>query len=215
MRAWSTMFSASRVASRPRRSATRFSSSSILSRSVSVVAAVLARAGDNREGNRRICVSGGSARCTGSRARQAVVASADGLGRETETVRSADKSAVQTIGARENGEIIARIRNRCCYGGADWRHLGHAGARRRGRQAGRGKERKRRPDARHNGGSHWENRVKRQHGFRSTKFRLSKERYASARIAAVTARTARSAGDFPSRITVFKTAEFLIFVKSY
>ena len=111
-------------------------------------------------------------------------------------MRSADKSAVQTIGAREDDEIIARIRNRRCYGRADWRHLSHAGARRRGRQAGQGKERKRHPDARHNGGSHWENGVKRQHGFDPQNFDGITV-YASARIAAVTARTARSAGDFP------------------
>jgi hypothetical protein len=78
---------------------------------------------------------------------------------------SAERSAVQAIGAREDRERITRIRNRRCYGRADRRHLGHAGARGRRRQAGQGKERKRRPDARHNGGSHWENRVKRQHGF--------------------------------------------------
>jgi hypothetical protein len=127
-------------------------------------------------------------------------------------MRSADKSAVRTIGAREDGEIIARIRNRRCYGGADWRHLGHAGARRRRRQAGQGKERKRRPDARHNGGSHWENGVKRQHGFDPQSFN-SRKSYALARIAAVTARTAR--GQIYLTHTVFNTAEFLIFVKYY
>jgi len=83
--------------------------------------------------------------------------------RETEPMRSADRSAYQTIGAREDGERIAR--NRRCCGGADRRHVDHVGARRRRRQASQGKERKRRPDARHNGGSHWENRVKRQHDF--------------------------------------------------
>jgi hypothetical protein len=85
--------------------------------------------------------------------------------RKTEPMDSAERSAVQTIGAREDRERITRIRNRRCYGGADRRHLDHAGARRRRRQAGQGKERKRRPDARHNGGSHWENNVKHQHGF--------------------------------------------------
>ena len=69
-------------------------------------------------------------------------------------MRSADKLAVRTIGAREDGERIARIRNRRCYRGADRKHLGHAGARRRRRQAGQGKERKRRPNTRHNDGSH-------------------------------------------------------------
>ena len=78
---------------------------------------------------------------------------------------SAERSAVQTIGAREDRERITRIRNRRRYRRADRRHLGHAGARGRRRQAGQGKKRKRRPDAGHNGGSHWENRVKRQHGF--------------------------------------------------
>jgi hypothetical protein len=77
---------------------------------------------------------------------------------------SAKRSAVQTIGAREDRERITRIRKRRCYGGADRRHLGHAGANRRRRQVGQGKERKRRPYARHNGGSHWEN-MKHQHGF--------------------------------------------------
>jgi len=113
---------------------------------------------------------------------------------KTEPMRSADRSAVQTIGAREDGERIARMRNRHCYGGADRRHLGHAGVRRRRRQAGQGKERKRRPDARHNGGSHWENRVKRQHGFDPRSFD-SCDLYAPARIAAVTARTARAPGE--------------------
>jgi hypothetical protein len=83
---------------------------------------------------------------------------------------SAERSAVQAIGAREDRERITRIRNRCCYGGADRGHLGHAGARRRRRQAGEGKERKRRPDACHNDGSHWENMVKRQHSFDPKKF---------------------------------------------
>jgi hypothetical protein len=86
----------------------------------------------------------------------------DGQAMGSERARQAEKQNLCALpisqrfklSARENGEIIARIRNRCCYGGADWRHLGHAGARRRGRQAGQGKKRKRRPDARHNGGSH-------------------------------------------------------------
>jgi hypothetical protein len=108
-------------------------------------------------------------------------------------MRSADRLTVHIIGAREDGERNARIRNRRCYGGADWRHSGHAGARRRRRQVGQGKERKRRPDARHNGGSRWENRVKRQHGFDPQSFNWWAQ-YAAARIAAVMARTARASG---------------------
>jgi len=123
-------------------------------------------------------------------------------------MRSADRLTVPIIGAREDGERNARIRNRRCYGGADWRHLGHAGARRRRRQAGQGKERKRRSDARHHGGSRWENRVKRQHDFDPQSFNSCK-RYASARIAAVMTRTnrrqrrclreKRAAGAFPAQ----------------
>jgi hypothetical protein len=108
---------------------------------------------------------------------------------KTEPMRSADRLTVHIIGAREDGERIARIRNRRCYGGVDWRHLGYAGARRRRRQVGQSKKRKRRSDAHQNGGSHWENRVKRQHGFDPQSFNWYRP-YASARIAAVMARTA-------------------------
>jgi hypothetical protein len=111
------------------------------------------------------------------------------------TICQSDKSAGQTIGAREDGERITRIRNRRCYGGANRRHLDHVGARRRRQKTGQGKERKRRPDARHNGSSYRENRVKRRHGFHpSTKVKL-RMRYARAPIAAVTALTTRAPGE--------------------
>jgi hypothetical protein len=124
------------------------------------------------------------------------------------------ESAVQTIGAREDRERITRIRNRRCYGRADRRHLGHAGARRRRRQAGQGKKRKRRPDARHNGGSHWENRVKGQHGFDPQNFNHTK-RYAPARIAAVTARTARAQSNFPNSFWYLTPQSFALLSSNY
>jgi len=70
------------------------------------------------------------------------------------------------LSARE-GERIAP--NRRCYVGAHWQRFVDTSDRRRGsRQIGQRQERKRCCGARHKGSSQWENRVKRQHGFRST-----------------------------------------------
>ena len=84
------------------------------------------------------------------------------------------------------------MRNRRSYGGAELQVLSHASVRRRGSQVGQGQDPKRRRGGRYNGGSHWENRAKRQHGFDPRRFELF-DRYARAPIAAVTARTARAA----------------------
>jgi hypothetical protein len=82
-----------------------------------------------------------------------------------------DQSAAHTIGARE-GERIARVRNRRCYRGTEWRRLsdGGAGPLSCGRQVGQRQDRKRRRNTGHEGGSHWKNRVKRQHSFDPKKF---------------------------------------------
>jgi hypothetical protein len=59
------------------------------------------------------------------------------------------------------------MRNRRRYGGAEWRPLSHAGARRRGRQVRQDQDPNRCRGRRHNGSSHREHGVKRQHGFDS------------------------------------------------
>jgi hypothetical protein len=53
------------------------------------------------------------------------------------------------------------MRNRRCYGGAELRLLSCAGARRHGSQVGQDQDPKRRRGRRHNGSSHWDDRVKR------------------------------------------------------
>jgi hypothetical protein len=98
------------------------------------------------------------------------------------------RSAGQAISAREDGK---RIDNRRCYRRAELQLLNHASVRRRGSQVGQRQDPKRRCGGRHNGSSHWEHGVKRQHGFDPQRFNLLLV-YAGAPVAAVTGRIARA-----------------------